>query len=422
MVVAWRLAPALETLRKQVNEQYPGRSKVSDGTVGDLAHAARPSDHNPNKAGIVCAWDVTHDLDQKGDDFDAWKFAETLRLNRDPRIGYVISNGRICSGNAGPQPWTWRPYTGSNKHAQHTHISVRQDPLVWNDAKPWNIGLPSGAAVLPAPVATPPAGITLAMRRRMATAIISYEARRSADGNLLIFDTPGEGYEVAGITSTNHPKDAKALADLVRARRFQEAETYAADWILKFTAAATGWTTDAGLEFMLRDCIHHRGSGGAARILQLALGLRGYGPGQADGEVGQRTRDLLAKETPSTLIPKFRQAREFYERNPEPGRNWKRDETSNQWKGLVNRWTKAERDALKFQKEGQQPSGGATAKNVTTGTIGTGTVGVAVGVSKKSEAEGGGFDWGLMIPILVVGLSFATVAWFVWPKAEGKTA
>src|SRR3982751_2047098 len=105
--MAYRLAKSLETLRSQVNARWPTRSKASDGWIGDTAHATRKSDHNPNAAGVVQAFDVTHDP-KSG--CDAYKLAETLRTARDPRIKYVISNGRMFSAKV--SPWTWRPYSG----------------------------------------------------------------------------------------------------------------------------------------------------------------------------------------------------------------------------------------------------------------------------------------------------------------------
>ena len=60
--MAWRLARSLETLRAQINALSPNRSKASDGTIGDAAHSARTSDHNPDGGGVVRALDLTHDV------------------------------------------------------------------------------------------------------------------------------------------------------------------------------------------------------------------------------------------------------------------------------------------------------------------------------------------------------------------------
>ena len=136
--MSWRLANSLTTLRNQVNAAYPNRSKVSDGTIGDAAHAASASDHNPNRNGVVCALDLTHD---PKNGFDAHALAEHLRKNRHPNLRYVISNARIAGywNN-----WQWRPSVG---HYQHCHISVGTHSVGdgqtydnYDSTQAWNIG------------------------------------------------------------------------------------------------------------------------------------------------------------------------------------------------------------------------------------------------------------------------------------------
>ena len=65
LVSRWRVAKSLEHLRTQVNNAFPNRSKASDGTIGDISHQGRESDHNPwvvdAGIGVVTALDVTHD-------------------------------------------------------------------------------------------------------------------------------------------------------------------------------------------------------------------------------------------------------------------------------------------------------------------------------------------------------------------------
>lgn len=139
--MAWRVAKSLETLRKQINDARPTRSRASDGTIGDAAHASRKSDHNPwvkdGSMGVVTAWDVTHD--PKGG-VDAHALAEHMRNTRDPRIKYIISNRRICSSDT----WQWRTYSGSNPHSAHVHISVKDSKGHYDDARAWNIGTAFG--------------------------------------------------------------------------------------------------------------------------------------------------------------------------------------------------------------------------------------------------------------------------------------
>lgn len=134
--MSWRLSPGIVSLTKEVDDYFPGRSKRSDGTIGDLAHQSRKSDHNPDKYGVVHARDFTeHDPDlTKPHDDVAYMLCEGLRKTKDKRVKYMISRGRICSGHLGPSPWVWRPYRGPNGHFHHAHISDQG-----MDGRPWNI-------------------------------------------------------------------------------------------------------------------------------------------------------------------------------------------------------------------------------------------------------------------------------------------
>ena len=127
-----RIAKSLETLRNQVNAKWPGRNKASDGWIGDAAHAARDSDHNPDATGRVDALDITHD---PSSGCDCQAIADAIRASRDHRVSYLIFNERICSSSV--NPWTWRKYTGSNPHDKHLHISVNDAGA--DDASPWAI-------------------------------------------------------------------------------------------------------------------------------------------------------------------------------------------------------------------------------------------------------------------------------------------
>ena len=133
-----RLALSLETLQAQLNALAPKRSKRSDGWIGDAAHSARKSDHNPNDSGVVCALDITHD---PAGDMDCQVLADALKKSKDRRIAYVIWNGQIMSGAHSKRAWVWREYTGTNPHKTHLHISVISDPRCYDDVKPWQIGV-----------------------------------------------------------------------------------------------------------------------------------------------------------------------------------------------------------------------------------------------------------------------------------------
>ena len=331
-----RLAKSLATLRDQINVQYPKRSKLSDGWIGDAAHRATGSDHNPNSAGVVTALDITHD---PAHGVDSWALAEILRQRKDPRIKYVISNGRIFSSVV--SPWQWRPYTGANKHAHHVHVSVMGDAALYDLASEWTLDPPRQSPPSAAPTVAPPRGISADMRRRMAKAIVDFEARR-VNGKLAIYHLPandgGGAYEVAGINVRYHPVEAARLKALIEAGRYDQAEAAVVDYLLNYTKPAAGWTTDAGVEFYLRDCVFNRGPKGAARILQRALAV------DDDGEVGPTTRNALSRVGADQLLTRLRAAREDYEREVVGFR-------ANFWRGLVNRWDKALVAARAFQKE-----------------------------------------------------------------------
>lgn len=133
-----RRAYSLDTLVAQINAAYPNRSKASDGWLGDAAHQAVASDHNPNAQGVVTAQDITHSP-QTG--FDAHALADRLRVNRHPNLKYIISNKRIAGAFNG---WQWQPYSGSNPHDKHIHISVGVGPdgkstQPYDDRVQWNI-------------------------------------------------------------------------------------------------------------------------------------------------------------------------------------------------------------------------------------------------------------------------------------------
>lgn len=142
-VAAWRVARSLEVLRDEIDAAYPDRSKASDGTIGDAAHIAQgsDSDHNPwvhfppDPTGIVTALDITHDP-AHGVDIDV--LTDRLAATRDERIKYLIANRLIMSGAAGPSPWVWRPYSGTDPHTNHFHISVVADPRC-DDTRPWDV-------------------------------------------------------------------------------------------------------------------------------------------------------------------------------------------------------------------------------------------------------------------------------------------
>lgn len=146
--MAWRLAKSLEVLRSEINAAAPKRSKASDGTIGDDAHQASASDHNPNQEGVVCAADFTHDPD---DGADMNVFAEILKRRKHRAVKYVIWNRRIWSKARDGEGW--RAYKGANPHTKHMHVSVGvgddgHSTGPYDDTSTWGI---SGIGADPAP-------------------------------------------------------------------------------------------------------------------------------------------------------------------------------------------------------------------------------------------------------------------------------
>lgn len=137
-----RLAPCLAALFVEADRRFPGRSKASDGTIGDQAHAARTSDHNPADDpgdGVAVAWVCAADLTDDSDGPVAWDLCEHLRRTRDPRVKYCISEGHAWYAYVkGDRPaYQWVPYTGVNAHKQHGHVSVWNTAAARDDLSPW---------------------------------------------------------------------------------------------------------------------------------------------------------------------------------------------------------------------------------------------------------------------------------------------
>lgn len=150
----WRLAESLDQLRDQINAAYPKRSRISDGSIGDTAHATRSSDHNPwVDDAVVTAIDITHD---PANSCDCNRIVAALVASRDPRIKYLIWNRRICRSypsRSGLPAWTWGPYDGINAHAHHFHISVQPQRALYDSRRPWRITQPATPPAPPSPEA-----------------------------------------------------------------------------------------------------------------------------------------------------------------------------------------------------------------------------------------------------------------------------
>lgn len=143
--INWRMCKSLDLLLSQINVLAPGRSKASDGGIGDIAHWKKgsASDHNPwvtegpNK-GIVTARDFTHD---PAHGCNCNVLVGSLVAAKDSRIKYIIWNSKIYSSSpvGSAKAWAGRPYTGANKHNKHAHVSVKSNKASYDSVSPWTI-------------------------------------------------------------------------------------------------------------------------------------------------------------------------------------------------------------------------------------------------------------------------------------------
>jgi hypothetical protein len=119
------LSKAAVQLREQIDDSFPGRSRKSDGWIGDARHSTRKSDHNPDPTAgnVVRAIDIDARLsDDKG--LSAY-LADQIRSygKTNGRISYVIHQGKIASPIL---RWRWRKFSG-NPHQHHIHVSFKKD-------------------------------------------------------------------------------------------------------------------------------------------------------------------------------------------------------------------------------------------------------------------------------------------------------
>jgi hypothetical protein len=124
--MAWHLAPSLSNLRDELNKMYPNRPKTSDGSIGNAAHKATKSDHNPNSRNSVNALDITY----PGVNFRSFMAA----AKKHPSTNYVIFNRKIYSRSNG---WVAKAYTGVSPHTEHIHISILQTIKAENSQVKW---------------------------------------------------------------------------------------------------------------------------------------------------------------------------------------------------------------------------------------------------------------------------------------------
>lgn len=120
--VAKRATPAAIAVLRQATALSPNRAKASDGLLPSAAHLKQSpnSDHNTG-----FAVDLTDDPKSGINCKDIYE-----KLKEDKRVKYLIFKGKIWSLAKGE-----KPYTGSNPHNKHLHISIKDTS--GNNTSPW---------------------------------------------------------------------------------------------------------------------------------------------------------------------------------------------------------------------------------------------------------------------------------------------
>jgi hypothetical protein len=120
--VVKKATPAAIAVLRQATKIAPSRMKASDGLLPSKAHQAQNpnSDHNTG-----LAVDLTHDPARGIDCVEIFE-----QLKSDKRVKYLIFKGVIWSPIRGD-----KPYSGSNPHNKHLHISIKDN--CGNDDSPW---------------------------------------------------------------------------------------------------------------------------------------------------------------------------------------------------------------------------------------------------------------------------------------------
>lgn len=136
MAVQWYVDQGLAKLIAQWKAKFPDAVVY---TIGDASHASRDSEHNPEPQGTEPGADYG-EVDaadfMKGNGVtaaDLQELRDQLVAHRDARLWYVIWNHKITSSVT--EPWVERPYTGSDPHTGHVHVSVNDkfdnNPASW---------------------------------------------------------------------------------------------------------------------------------------------------------------------------------------------------------------------------------------------------------------------------------------------------
>lgn len=135
-------APTCRQALAEATRLWPDRRRTSDGICSSPQHQAQNpnSDHDDGNA-----WDLSHDPDGGP---DCGLVVAAIVARKDPRVKYVIWDRTIWRSYDRPatpsrrflKAWTPEPYTGTNAHTQHCHVSIHASAR--DDLRPWLAAAP----------------------------------------------------------------------------------------------------------------------------------------------------------------------------------------------------------------------------------------------------------------------------------------
>lgn len=122
-------ARSLRNLKTTLDVRWPYRDHGACGWIGDAAHQAQQSDHNPDPiTGVVRA----RDIDKDG--IVPQVVVASCILH--PATKYTIFDRRIYRMADRFRP---RVYDGDNPHTDHIHESIVHDTAAENSTAPWTL-------------------------------------------------------------------------------------------------------------------------------------------------------------------------------------------------------------------------------------------------------------------------------------------
>jgi hypothetical protein len=129
----WVLIPCLKALFTEFDRIAPARDDASDGSIGNAAHEAEVSDHNPDETGSVPIHDADHLNEVHAIDVDNNLNESDLTMEK---VVQFLLGRRIWSASSG---WVQKTYTGPSAHTEHAHFSASYTTSLEASTASWHL-------------------------------------------------------------------------------------------------------------------------------------------------------------------------------------------------------------------------------------------------------------------------------------------